>query len=105
MTTFQPIHHLAFILHNLSVFDLERISRSGLVAHVEYHESLGSTNDRALELAASETPPLPLLVLTERQVAGRGRGTNRWIAEPGALPFSVLLEAPADRLPPSRWPQ
>jgi BirA family biotin operon repressor/biotin-[acetyl-CoA-carboxylase] ligase len=48
---------------------------------------------------------LPLLVLTERQTAGRGRGANRWWASEGALTFSLVLAAPAERLPISRWPQ
>src|SRR5207247_1705002 len=43
--------------------------------------------------------------LTERQTAGRGRGSNRWWTADGALTFSLVLEAPPDRLPPSRWPQ
>jgi BirA family biotin operon repressor/biotin-[acetyl-CoA-carboxylase] ligase len=87
------------------VFDLSRIAASGLVARTDYHESLGSTSDRALALAAEGAADLPLLVLTERQTAGRGRGTNRWWATEGALTFSLLLEAPNDRLPPVRWPQ
>ncbi|MCI0358076.1 MAG: biotin--[acetyl-CoA-carboxylase] ligase [Planctomycetaceae bacterium] len=82
------------------MFDLSRITRSGLVRHVDYHESVGSTNDRALELAARDELPLPLLVLTERQTGGRGRGSNRWWSADGALTFSLLLEAPAEALPP-----
>lgn len=86
------------------MFDLARVSAAGLVAHVDYHESLGSTSDRALELAAAGELPLPLLVLTERQTGGRGRGTNRWWSAEGALTFSLVLEAPPDSLPPTRWP-
>jgi BirA family transcriptional regulator, biotin operon repressor / biotin---[acetyl-CoA-carboxylase] ligase len=82
------------------MFDLSRITRSGLVRHVDYHESVGSTNDRALELAARDELPLPLLVLTERQTGGRGRGANRWWSASGALTFSLLLEAPAEALRP-----
>jgi len=82
------------------MFDLSRITRSGLVRHVDYHESVGSTNDRALELAARDELPLPLLVLTERQTGGRGRGTNRWWSASGALTFSLLVEAPAEALRP-----
>jgi BirA family biotin operon repressor/biotin-[acetyl-CoA-carboxylase] ligase len=87
------------------VFDLSRIAASGLVAQIDYHESIGSTNDRALELAAAGEVALPLLVLAERQTAGRGRGGNHWWTETGALTFSLALEAPAVRLPPHRWPQ
>lgn len=81
------------------MFDLDRIVRSGLAAHVDHHASLGSTNDRALEVASWAECPLPLLVLTDQQTAGRGRGANRWWSAPGALTFSVVLAAPAERLP------
>jgi len=86
-------------------FDLSRIADSALVEHIDFHESLGSTSDRALEIGAVGDAKLPLLVLTEQQTAGRGRATNRWLTTSGALTFSLVLEAPADRLPPSRWPQ
>ncbi len=81
------------------MFDLPRIIRSGLVRHIDFHESLGSTNDRAMELALRDELPLPLLVLTERQTGGRGRGTSRWWSAAGALTFSLLLEAKPAALP------
>jgi BirA family biotin operon repressor/biotin-[acetyl-CoA-carboxylase] ligase len=87
------------------MFDLGRIERCGIVARIEYHESIGSTSDRAMELGALDEAKLPLLVLAERQTAGRGRGANRWWSAEGALTFSLALEAPRDRLPPDRWPQ
>src|SRR3954452_9524865 len=87
------------------MFELSRIVDSGLVARVDYHESIGSTSDRALELGASDDGPLPLLVLAERQTAGRGRGENRWWSADGALTFSLLLAAPRERLPVTDWPK
>jgi BirA family transcriptional regulator, biotin operon repressor / biotin---[acetyl-CoA-carboxylase] ligase len=87
------------------VFDIHRIPESHLVARVDYHESIGSTSDRALELGASGEGPLPLLVLAERQTAGRGRGENRWWSDDGALTFSLLLEAERARLPIGDWPK
>jgi BirA family biotin operon repressor/biotin-[acetyl-CoA-carboxylase] ligase len=80
------------------MFDLARIAKSGLVRQIDFHESLGSTNDRALELAAADNPPLPLLVLTERQTNGRGRGANRWRSSAGALTFSLVLDTADERL-------
>jgi BirA family biotin operon repressor/biotin-[acetyl-CoA-carboxylase] ligase len=80
------------------MFDLPRIANSGLVRHVDFHESLVSTSDRALELAVADNPPLPLLVLTERQTDGRGRGSNRWRSSAGALTFSLVLDAGDKRL-------
>lgn len=87
------------------MFDLARLSASGLIRHVDFHEEIGSTSDRALELAARADLPLPLLVLAGRQTGGRGRGTNRWWAAEGALTFSLVLEASAASLAPERWPQ
>jgi BirA family biotin operon repressor/biotin-[acetyl-CoA-carboxylase] ligase len=75
------------------MFDLQQILRSGLVEQVDHHESLGSTNDRALELAARDDVRLPLLVLAQKQIGGRGRGTNRWWSADGALTFSLVLDA------------
>ena len=87
------------------MFDLERIESCKLVAQIDYHEVIGSTSDRALELGVLDESVLPLLVLAEKQTAGRGRGANRWWSAEGALTFSLVLEAPRERLPPSRWPQ
>jgi BirA family biotin operon repressor/biotin-[acetyl-CoA-carboxylase] ligase len=84
------------------MFDLSRILASSLVRHLDHHAVLGSTSDRALELAARDGAPLPLLVLADRQTSGRGRGTNRWWSPEGALTFSLVLDAaalPADQRP------
>jgi BirA family biotin operon repressor/biotin-[acetyl-CoA-carboxylase] ligase len=74
--------------------------------HVELHDELPSTNDRAAILAR-ELPAekLPTLVLARRQTAGRGRGTNTWWSADGALTFSILLETSAWRLTQRDWPQ
>jgi BirA family biotin operon repressor/biotin-[acetyl-CoA-carboxylase] ligase len=44
-------------------------------------------------------------VLTEQQTAGRGRGSKRWWSRPGALTFSLVLEAARLRLNPDHWPR
>lgn len=85
--------------------DPTRLRTCGLVAAVEDHQTLPSTSDRALALAAQGEVPLPLLVVAAEQTAGRGRGTNRWWSSWGALTFSLALEAPPSQLPPARWPQ
>lgn len=72
------------------MIDLDRLLRETSVARAELHAELGSTNDRAQQ-AAAEGGPLPLLVLAERQTAGRGRGRNRWWTGQGSLAFSLLL--------------
>ena len=76
------------------------------VREVEFHAEIGSTNDRALDLAAAEvSPSTPLLIWALQQTAGRGRGANRWWAADGALTFSLLLDTAALNIPQERWPQ
>lgn len=68
----------------------------------ELHAEIDSTNDRALEIAADSEAPL--LVLTRRQRAGRGRGGNQWWSADGALTFSLLVDTAPLHLPRARWP-
>ena len=74
--------------------DINRILRETFVVEAEHREELGSTNDRALERAKQGATHLPLLVIADRQTAGRGRGGNRWWTGPGSLAFSLLLHPP-----------
>ena len=71
--------------------NLRKILEKTFVADVEHHAAIGSTNDRAIECAALERVKLPLLILADRQTAGRGRGSNRWWTGPGSLAFSLLI--------------
>ena len=72
-----------------------RLTAETLARTVEVHTELGSTNDRALALAA-DPPPLPAVILADRQTGGRGRGSHRWAAPPGCLTFTLLLEPPGN---------
>lgn len=65
--------------------------RQAGVAAVYCYSSLSSTNDQAKKLAETDGAPDRSLVITARQTAGRGRGTNRWWSGPGTLTFSVIL--------------
>lgn len=87
------------------MFDLHPIRTHPWLAHLEHHAEIGSTNDRALELSATEDLPTPALVLADRQNAGRGRGTNRWWSADGALTFSLVLDPEQIAVPTQRWPQ
>ncbi len=75
--------------------DTQRLLATGSVARVEYFESLGSTQDLAIERARAQDTALPLLVVAEEQTAGRGRGKNRWWTPRGSLAFSLVFD-PAD---------
>jgi BirA family biotin operon repressor/biotin-[acetyl-CoA-carboxylase] ligase len=84
--------------------DADRIRAHTFLRHVEIHETLGSTNDRAAELARNENIGLPALVAARRQTAGRGRGQNRWWSSAGALTFSVLIAPTEVGIAASNWP-
>lgn len=72
--------------------NIAQILRDTFVAEVEHHGELGSTNDRAIERAKLGAGKLPLLVIADRQTAGRGRAGNQWWTGKGSLAFSLLLE-------------
>ena len=72
--------------------DLDRIQGESPVRVVQYYRQLPSTSDRALQLARVDECETPLVVLAELQTAGRGRGSNRWWAGPGALTFSLVVD-------------
>lgn len=87
-------------------FDADEIRQLTFVRHVEVHDTLGSTNDRAAELARElSSDQLPALVVAERQTAGRGRGKHIWWSADGALTFSLLIDAHSTGILPANWPQ
>lgn len=93
------------MLRQFTPTDLNQIEAESFIQRVDYHDEIQSTNDRALELAGGDVDQFPLLVLTESQTAGRGRGSNRWWSASGALTFSVMLATETAGLPTERWPQ
>lgn len=85
--------------------DANAICRTTFIRSVEIYETLGSTNDRATELARDPHVKLPALVAARNQTTGRGRGTNRWSAGEGALTLSVVLNPREPGVPVERLPQ
>lgn len=58
---------------------------------LRFFETLGSTNDVALDWAKNDAPDMALVV-ADSQTAGRGRFQRRWITNPGsALAFSLVM--------------
>ena len=49
---------------------------------IEYHPSIGSTQDRARELAGFGDRA-PTLIVADQQTGGHGRGEKSWLSEPG----------------------
>lgn len=66
---------------------------------VEYHDSVGSTNDRARELA--ETGATDVAVVADEQVGGRGRLERAWSAPSGGVWLSLLTRP---EITPARAP-
>lgn len=85
--------------------DIAKLRTQTFVQRIEYHPTLTSTNDVGVELAMLPDLDLPLLVLTDEQTRGRGRGENQWWSSCGALTFSLVVSA--DRLVAStnHWPR
>ena len=75
-----------------SVF-VRRLREATLLQSVKVFESLESTNTWALENSFNDVNQLPQLVWAKHQTGGRGRGSNRWHSEPGALTFSIALQS------------
>ena len=81
---------------------LQRFLRSAVFGHrIFYYPSIGSTNDRALELAIAEEPEGGL-VLAEEQTHGRGRRDRTWWSAPYAGIYASLILRPA--MPATRAP-
>jgi BirA family transcriptional regulator, biotin operon repressor / biotin---[acetyl-CoA-carboxylase] ligase len=76
----------------LSDFDREGIEglKSPLATEVELHEEIGSTQERARELAR-EGAPHGALVLSKVQTGGRGRLGRPWGSPAGGLWMSLVL--------------
>ncbi|WP_134669804.1 biotin--[acetyl-CoA-carboxylase] ligase [Halorussus marinus] len=66
---------------------------------VEYHDAIGSTNDRARELAADGA--VDVAVLADEQTGGRGRLDREWSAPSGGVWVSLVLgpDLPAAHAP------
>jgi BirA family biotin operon repressor/biotin-[acetyl-CoA-carboxylase] ligase len=64
------------------------------ISVVEHHTTIGSTNDRARELAGRGTPEIAVIVADE-QTAGRGRQNRSWYTPAGTALAVSLLTRPA----------
>ena len=85
-------------------FDIARLISETTVRHVEYHETLPSTNTTAVELLGPLLENSPALVLTSEQTAGRGRKGNFWWSSTGALTFTLVVDAVELPMTPERRP-
>lgn len=69
---------------------IRKLKKQGFQA-IEIHSSIGSTNDRAMEIVKEKRVDLGI-VIAEHQTRGRGRGERRWEMEEGAgLALSIIF--------------
>jgi len=68
-----------------------------LAAGLRFFETIGSTNDVALDWAAAQPPDRAdgLVVIAEEQTAGRGRRGRAWFSPPGSGLYVSIVLAPA----------
>ncbi len=82
-----------------AIFDLEQIDSGLPMARLVFLSTVDSTNDWVRRNKAGNWLRPPVVVLTDRQTAGRGRGARRWASGPGSLTFSYVIDharSPAD---------
>ncbi|MFM8702364.1 MAG: hypothetical protein ACKOHG_00545 [Planctomycetia bacterium] len=79
-------------------------ARGGL-ATFEHHAEVGSTMERARELAVDPGCPLPAAVVADLQSLGRGQRGARWWQPPGSLAVSVVVDGgmTPSGMPPAIW--
>jgi BirA family biotin operon repressor/biotin-[acetyl-CoA-carboxylase] ligase len=83
--------------------EIEGVLASLPLSAYRYFDSVGSTNDEALNWASQGAPDFALVVADE-QTSGRGRMDRKWFTPPGsALALSLILRPmEAERAHPSR---
>ncbi|NLY88520.1 MAG: biotin--[acetyl-CoA-carboxylase] ligase [Firmicutes bacterium] len=92
-----------YLPDRLYPWEVQKGLATGFAGHwIEYYTELPSTNRRARELAAVN-PPEGLVVLAEKQTAGRGRLGRSWFSPAGTGIWMTLLLKPA--LPPGELPK
>lgn len=65
-----------------------------------------STSTEARRRLLADSPcELPLLILADRQTAGRGRGANAWWSDSGSLTFTVAIDPAAHGIDTSHEPR
>jgi BirA family biotin operon repressor/biotin-[acetyl-CoA-carboxylase] ligase len=78
--------------------DLEGILAPLALGAWQFHTSVDSTNDIALDWAKSGAPDWALVIADEQQ-SGRGRENRRWVTRPGSsLAFSLVLRPTPDEI-------
>jgi BirA family transcriptional regulator, biotin operon repressor / biotin---[acetyl-CoA-carboxylase] ligase len=88
---------------NDNSFKLARLRAGVKPFRLYWFPRLRSTNDHAARLRRAGRLFAPAIVLTSRQIAGRGRGGNTWWSNSGVLTATLALPT-RDRHPPQELP-
>ncbi len=68
-------------MFNLNLYK-KKLSTDHIGQSIQYYPKLDSTNTKAWELI-SENSPNGTVIITDDQLKGRGRQSNKWISIPG----------------------
>ena len=72
-------------------YALDEIEGLGYFKSVDWIESIDSTNKQLVQMVRQQSVELPALLVTDRQIAGVGRGSNQWWSPAGCLMFSMAI--------------
>jgi BirA family transcriptional regulator, biotin operon repressor / biotin---[acetyl-CoA-carboxylase] ligase len=86
-----------------SSFDLARLRANIKPFRLYWFSRLRSTNDHAGRLRRTGKLFAPAIVLTGKQIAGRGRGVNKWWSDSGVLTVTFAFPI-QERLAPQELP-
>src|SRR3954464_11705347 len=76
---------------SVNEFNLDRLRQGVKPFRLHWFSRLRSTNDHAADLRKRGELYAPAIVLTGKQVAGRGRNTNTWWSGPGSLTVTFVM--------------
>ncbi len=77
-------------MFNLSLYK-EKLYTNFFGQVIKYYQKLDSTNTKAWELISKNTPN-GTVIITDDQLKGRGRQSNKWLSIPGkSLTFSITI--------------
>ena len=86
-----------------ATYELARLRVDLKPFKLHWFPTVGSTNAQAAKMRREGRLLAPAVVLTGRQTAGRGRGSNVWHSPRGVITASFVLRA-HDTLPPQHVP-
>src|SRR5690349_13461768 len=84
-------------------FDLANLRTHVRPFRLHWFSRVRSTNDHAARLRRAKRLFAPSIVLASRQLAGRGRGANRWWSNEKSLTLTFVLPI-AEHLQPQQIP-